>query len=294
MCRMLVKAVLRSRPHRPAYAPMTPPTHLTEEQRRTFDETGFLVVPDALPPPVVEELRNASWALYQAAREERGLGPHEFWEQRNCLPCHPAFMPLLDWPATFPLAADLLGANLQLLTSHLTVLPPAAPDAVPARKGAGWHRDGGTSPGEMAEPHPRLFLKIAYWLSDTTHPESGAMRLIPGSNRMIGRPPTLPGERDPVGALDLRVPAGTAVLFEQRTWHCRGNNFSDQARIGVFFGYSYRWIRPMDYVTMPPELLERCTPVQRQLLGDVPDAMRFWLPKEEDLPLRAWLAERER
>jgi Phytanoyl-CoA dioxygenase (PhyH) len=266
-------------------------TRLSEDQRQLFDDTGFLIVPDALPGELAAELRERSLRLYAAERPVRGLGPHDFWELRNCILADEAFLPLLDWPVTFPLVVDLLGPNIQLSTSHLTVLPPADPGA-PRKRGGGWHRDGGTSASEMAEPHPRLFIKIAYWLSDTTDPESGAMRLVPGSNRLLGRPPTLPGADEPAGALDLRVPAGTAVLFEQRTWHCRGNNYSREPRVGVFIGYSYRWIRPMDYVTMPEALLARSSPIRRQLLGDAQTQMGYYLPTDEDVPLRAWVKQR--
>ncbi len=264
---------------------------LSEEQRASFEETGYLVVEAALPGALTARLRKRALALYDAGRAELGLGPNDFWELRNCLVRDDGFLDLLDWPATFPLVVDLLGWNLQLATSHLTVLPPAAPGTERTRRG-GWHRDGGTSATEMAEPHPRLFIKVAYWLSDTRDSESGAMRLIPGSHRLIGRPPTLAGQEEPVGALDLRVRAGDAVLFEQRTWHARGNNYSDQPRIGLFMGYCYRWIRPMDFIIMPAELLERCDPIRRQLLGDATLPLRFYLPQDEDVPLRAWAAAR--
>jgi ectoine hydroxylase len=260
---------------------------LTDEQRGIFDETGFLIVEDALPPDYTQQLRELALALYQADCRARDLGPADFWEMRNCVLADDLFLDLLDWPATFPLVVDLLGWNIELATSHLTVLPPGAETAR-----AGWHRDGGTSSSEMAEPHPRLFIKIGYWLSDTTHPGSGAMRLIPGSNRLLGRPPRLPGSEEPVGALDLRVRPGTAVLFEQRTWHCRGNNSSEQPRIGLFIGYCFRWIRPMDYVQMPSELLDRCSPIRRQLLGDAQTQLGYYIPKDEDVPLRAWAKER--
>ena len=51
-------------------------------------------------------------------------------------------------------------------------------------------------------------------------------------------------------------------------WHAVGPNHSTRVRESLFFGYGYRWLRPMDYVTMPAELLERCDPIRRQLLGD--------------------------
>jgi hypothetical protein len=35
-----------------------------------------------------------------------------------------------------------------------------------------------------------------------------------------------------------------------------GPNLSDITRKTIFMGYSYRWLRPLDYVTQPPALLE--------------------------------------
>ena len=86
-------------------------------------------------------------------------------------------------------------------------------------------------------------------------------------------------------------PAGDAVLFEQRLYHAVGPNFSDTPRKSVFFGYCYRWIQPMDYSVMPERLLEQCDPIQRQLLSDVQSTLGFYIPTEEDVPLRAWLRE---
>jgi hypothetical protein len=48
----------------------------------------------------------------------------------------------------------------------------------------------------------------------------------------------------------------------------------------------------MDYVTMPRELLERCDPIRRQLLGDAATQLGYYLPTDEDAPLRAWARER--
>jgi len=37
-------------------------------------------------------------------------------------------------------------------------------------------------------------------------------------------------------------------------------------RKALFYGYSYRWLRPRDNMT-GNHLLDRCTPIQQQLLG---------------------------
>jgi ectoine hydroxylase-related dioxygenase (phytanoyl-CoA dioxygenase family) len=91
--------------------------------------------------------------------------------------------------------------------------------------------------------------------------------------------------------MDLLVKRGTAVLFDRRMWHSRGWNFSDLTRKVLFMGYSYRWLRGLDYNLMPPELLEKCDPIRRQLLGDGVNIKGWWQPTDADVPLKTWIAE---
>jgi ectoine hydroxylase-related dioxygenase (phytanoyl-CoA dioxygenase family) len=146
----------------------------------------------------------------------------------------------------------------------------------------------------MTEPHPRLFLKVAYFLTDLSETGRGSIRFVPGSNRLMGRPAQGEGEIDPYGAVEVRCKPGTAVFFEQRTWHAVGPNLSDLTRKALFFGYGFRWLQPMDYVEMPERLIERADPIQRQLLGRISHNTGFYLPREEDIPLKRWTEERNR
>ena len=116
---------------------------------------------------------------------------------------------------------------------------------------------------------------------------------------------------EPPGAIDLAVPAGTAVLFDRRTWHSAARNFSDVTRKVIFMGYSYRWLRGHDYslcksiylprfslslanttsltITDPDWLLDKADPIQRQLLGDSAKVGGHWQPSEFDVPLKGFL-----
>ena len=85
----------------------------------------------------------------------------------------------------------------------------------------------------------------------------------------------------------MKVKAGSAFIFEQRTYHSVGKNWAGFPRKTVFVGYGYRWVKPMDYIRIPDDIIARANPVQRQLLGDVTDALSFYLPKDEDVPLKA-------
>lgn len=269
------------------------PAVLTEKQRAAFDRDGFLAVPNALPPEMVAKLTGVVDRLMEEGIRKQGLSDKGLWFMRNCVVADDLFLELLDWPATFPLVMDLLNWNIQLSTSHLVIRAPSSPDADETFLAEGWHRDGGTSAQEMEEPHPRLIIKVAYWLTDLSEPGRGNIRFVPGSNRLIGRPAQAEGAPHPYGAIEICANPGDAVLFEQRTWHAVGANRSQITRKSLFFGYSYRWLRPMDFITMPAELLEKCSPIRRQLLGDSKTGLAFYLPQTEDVPLRAvWQARR--
>ncbi|HZO88398.1 MAG TPA: phytanoyl-CoA dioxygenase family protein [Chthonomonadaceae bacterium] len=269
------------------------PAVLTQEQRAAFERDGFLVVPNVLPPAMVARLTEVVDRLYEQGVRAQGLSKTNHWQLRNCIVEDDLFLELLDWPATVPLVVDLLNWNIHLITSHLIVRAPSPPEADAHWKAENWHRDGGTSAQEMLEPHPRLLIKIAYWLSDLSAPGRGNIRFVPGSHRLIGRPAQADDAPDPYGAIEICAHPGDAVLFEQRTYHAVGPNRSHITRKSLFFGYGYRWLRPMDYVTMPPELLERCSPVRRQLLGDAKTQLGYYLPTDEDAPLRVWWQARQ-
>ena len=261
------------------------------EQLQHFDEEGYLVIEDALSPEMVEKLTVAVDRIDTQERAERGLGPGEMMAKFRSVVADDLFLELLDNEKTFPLLWDILGWNIQLYISHLIVYPPEPEEAERNLKGAAWHQDGGRPVEEIERPAPRLSLKISYWLCDTTVPDCGAMRILPGSHRLVDKPAQRDPTEDPQGAIEVKVKPGTAVLFDRRLWHSRGYNYSDQTRKVIFFGYSYRWLRGLDYNVMPEEVLAKCDPIRRQLLGDGVDIKGWWQPTEEDVPLKEWIRE---
>ena len=70
-------------------------------------------------------------------------------------------------------------------------------------------------------------------------------------------------------AVQLRVKAGDAAVFPHALWHGVASNRSEQPRKTLIYCYSHQCFRPFDYEKASPELLERCTPRQRRLIGDI-------------------------
>ena len=194
-------------------------------------------------------------------------------------------------PTTFSLLAHLMSGHITLATSHVFVRPTSPVGTHRDFKQIGWHRDGPAyGAAEQNGTLPWLFTKIGYFLTDTTIADCGALRLVPGSHKYAGPAPTAECESEPYGAIEIAVKAGTAVLLDNRLFHSVGPNFSALARETIYVGYCWRYLRPLDFVEQPKEILNRCTPIQRQLLGDASSPLAYCLPGETDTPLVDWLS----
>ena len=151
----------------------------TEEQLKTFNDEGYLIVEDALTPEMVDKLNVVVERIDAEERAKQGLCPHPLVKKFRTVVADDLFLELLDTPKMFPLLWDILGWNIQFYISHLIIYPPDPPDAPRFRTGVGWHQDGGRPVPEMERPHPRLSLKVSYWLSDVSQPDRGALRIFP-------------------------------------------------------------------------------------------------------------------
>jgi len=257
----------------------------TKEQLRQFDEEGYLVVEDALSPEEVQTMTEAIDRIDACEREAKDLKPEQTMTKFRTIVEDDSFLELLDNAKTFPLVWDILGWNVQHYISHLIVYPPE-PEGAEVQLG-GWHQDGGRPVREMERPHPRLSYKTSFWFSDTRVANSGAMRIVPGSHKFDEKP----SQEMLDNPLHVEVAPGTAVLFDRRMWHARGFNTSSVTRKVIFIGYSYRWLRGLDYNNMPEEVLAKCDPIRRQLLGDGVDIKGWWQPTDADVPLKTWIKE---
>jgi ectoine hydroxylase-related dioxygenase (phytanoyl-CoA dioxygenase family) len=141
-----------------------------------------------------------------------------------------------------------------------------------------------------SHPRPRLSLKVAYFLSDTSVEGRGNFWVVPGSHLKDTLEMPAGGTGQPAGAQPVLARPGSAVFFDRRLWHSASPNWSDVTRKVLFYGYGYRWIRTKDDMTVR-ELWPHSTPIRRQLLGDGVNANGYYNPTDADVPLRVWLRE---
>jgi ectoine hydroxylase len=266
---------------------------LQPEQRKSFDDDGFLIVRNALGANAVARLVEAGDRLagsFLTKGELPGRPEYNLLDLRPGLLAEPALFDLLSHSATVPLVVQLLSPNIHLHSTALIYKRPA-PQSPEFR--FGWHRDI-RIPRDLGHLSlPRVGIKVCYCLTDFHKPRSGMTLLARGSHL---RPKPLAIANDDVEPRDLEVcdlqlNAGDAFLFENRIFHTGAPNLSDRCSKVVMFGYSYRWMKTEIYLEVPdPRLLVQRDPVTRQLLGGYRDidtppwALQRWAQRHGVLP----------
>jgi ectoine hydroxylase-related dioxygenase (phytanoyl-CoA dioxygenase family) len=259
---------------------------LTDFERSFFDEQGYLVIEDALDPASVARLTEIVGRIDKRERTPE-LGD-KLLSVTNILYEDPALLDLVDLPTVFPKVWGVLGWNIYSYHSHLDITPPANPETTTWT--VAWHQDSMRVNDEIEiHPRPRLSLKVGFYLSDVSEPGRGNTLIVSGSHLDDELDCPEDGLSNPVGAEPLCVKPGSAVLIDRRIWHSRSRNESDLTRKVVWLGYSYRWLKPKDGMTVS-HLLEGADPVRSQLLG-AGSANGVYDPVDDDVPLRGWLAE---
>lgn len=260
-----------------------------EQQLKTFQENGYLQISGLLSQERVDRLNKVIDDIISEEPESAN------YDLRNTVARHSEIADLMDDPLVLPLVVNIMGYNIQLSLSHLTIRQPHPPGAAaqPRKNAMFWHQDGPV-PGYPAVGGitPLFYLKICYILSDLTEPCRGNTKIVPGSWNIPYTPQYKDDNKDElIDEMQLCGKPGDAFLFPQNLWHAAAPNLSGFTRRQLFIGYSYLWMRPLDYHTAPAHLLEGASPVRKQLLGQL-DAQPFeyYVTSllKADLPLKSY------
>ncbi|RED51877.1 phytanoyl-CoA dioxygenase family protein [Cohnella lupini] len=253
---------------------------------KQFQEEGYLLLKDVLPADKVRSLNEAVDGIL--SEEPEALAYNVY----NSVERHDEIASLIDEPSVLPLISRLLGHNIQLHISHLTVRKPNPEDVRTTTSSfINWHQDG---------PHPQFptiegltstyYIKVCYILSDMSEPDRGNTKIIPRSHNRVYQPDSqnvrdrLPDEVQICGA------PGDVFIFAQNLWHAGAPNQSELTRRQLFIGYSPIWMRPIDYKTPSERLLRDASPIRKQLLGIISDnPFNYYVPEDSMVPLKNWV-----
>jgi ectoine hydroxylase-related dioxygenase (phytanoyl-CoA dioxygenase family) len=262
---------------------MTSSSSSIQELSKQFNEEGYLLLKDVLSADKVARLNAVIDEIL--AEEPESLSYNIY----NSVERHEEIASLMDQPLVLPLIAQLLGYNIQLHISHLTVRKPN-PDNLHTATNSfiNWHQDG---------PHPQFptidgltstyYIKACYILSDMSKPDRGNTKIIPRSHNRVYEPNSdnvrdkLPDE------IQICGKPGDVFIFPQNLWHAGAPNHSDQTRRQLFLGYSPIWMRPIDYTIPSERLLNNANPIRKQLLGIISEnPFNYYVPDDSMVPLK--------
>lgn len=261
--------------------------------KQDMDRHGFCIMADVLSAELVSELRTR---IDQQAAAERALG----LQQLDDVQAHDdgnqwvymlinkgrVFQELLKARLARELVEHVLGTDYLLSDFAAAIthpgnermglhidqwwLPaPRAPDKPPQRPGSLARDRIETGPPTQATQaiNPPAVCNVMWMISDFTE-ENGATRLVPGSH-LSGQQPDPAAAVETVSAVGR---AGSAVVFEGRTWHAADLNRSTAPRYGITTYYTAPQFRQMANFTYGTrtDVVDGLSPDLRALLGFKP------------------------
>lgn len=244
-----------------------PPEQLAAWEDRMWKQ-GYVVIENALSPEATEHYRrrldeqpySVGYATHSTVRLfERGMD----------------FVALIENEPVYSLAERLFGPRMHLM----------AMQGHRMRAGTeilAFHSDElylERRPGENDDVHyPPIInaINCHYYLTDVPE-ELGPTWVVPGShtacrqpNASDGNPPSWKGNK----AAMLTVKAGSCVVYSNQLWHSGSQNKTNRQRLSVVPTYARRFIAqrfwPFLNYNLSRDILDQCTPRQRELLGEHP------------------------
>ncbi|MCZ6887055.1 MAG: phytanoyl-CoA dioxygenase family protein [Gammaproteobacteria bacterium] len=215
-----------------------------ELQRYLYDLQGYLVIEDVLSAETVRELN----ALIDAQNLPPPPRVPRFGNAGGSAPTGPGF---LEWGKPFcdlidhPLAMDLLRMQLgdcfrldRLFGIYMRK----------GQEGGVMHSDYGASQPYSEAEHGRYFPQPAYqalhgfsvivWNLTDAGPQTGGLRVIPGSHNSHYRLPTqIREERFSEVLVSPAAPAGSVTIFSEATTHGTGAWTADHERRSILYKY---------------------------------------------------------
>jgi len=228
-----------------------------------FKKDGFIVLPDVLSSSEINEYILAIDKI--AAKSKTFIGG--YLRESNIIEKDLIFADLINHSTTFSYVQALLYGYPRLMSTEAIIRPNSNLKDDPVR----WHEDGPNSPSyrQLSFPAPTIQVKVGYFLNDILSDDSGNLVVLPGSHLLPNGPPTHLATSESVpNAVQLKVKAGSAVIFHSALWHCVQPNDQEISRYSIYIGYCLPWMAPFDRSASSITLRSLLKKEQRELLMD--------------------------
>jgi hypothetical protein len=237
---------------------------MTDGERRTLDEQGFLILPGFMSAGLLDELRRCTAELYDAEGENAGS---EFRKEpgsrrlANLVAKGEVFERIVCMPEVLEYIGAVLGPEFKLSSLNARSANPHSSESQQPL-----HADMAAIADDRG-----YWVCNTVWMLDDFTVENGALRVIPGSHRWRKLPQNeLP---DPHARHEQEIlvtgKAGTVVVVNAHMWHGGTANWTDAHRRAVHAFYC-RIDKPQQQyqkVLIPARLQERFPPSLRRILA---------------------------
>jgi ectoine hydroxylase-related dioxygenase (phytanoyl-CoA dioxygenase family) len=207
---------------------------LSDGQRRSLDEDGYLTLPGLMPPDLLAALRRRIDDLFEAEGANAGS---EFKQEpgarrlANLVNKGEIFEHVIVTPLVLECVAQVLGPRFKLSSLNARSTNPHSDADQPL------HADSGAVADDLG-----YSVCNSVWLLDDFTPENGATRMVPGSHRWRKLPEPAFYAPHPAQQLVLGK-AGDVVVMNAHMWHGGTANHTAAPRRAMHVYYT-RWDQP--------------------------------------------------
>jgi ectoine hydroxylase-related dioxygenase (phytanoyl-CoA dioxygenase family) len=229
-------------------------------QQQQLDEMGYLVLPDFVPPEMLDALRDRVETLWTQEGDDAGS---EFRAEpgtrrlANLVDKGAIFAELIATPKILECMEHVIGPDYKLSSLNARSTNPHHDESQP------WHADTGAIADERG-----YWVCNSVWMLDDFTPENGPTRMVPRSHAWRRLPE--PGNTAPRPDEALVTGrAGTVVIMNAHMWHGGTGNRTDRPRRALHAFYTRNDKPQQQYqkALLRPETIAALTPLQRRVLA---------------------------
>ena len=229
-----------------------------ERWTRLLLDRGWCVIPNAVPPQLIEALdTDLSQDFHHTPFCNGGFYGARTKRFGRLLARSPLARQFVQHPLILGITRRVLEPwcdTIQLNLTQALALHPGAPPQLP-------HRDQDKWRGAVGETE---YLVNVMWPFTRYTKTNGATVLWPDSHGARALDP-----EPPEGAFPVELDPGSALLFLGSTLHGAGGNASDEVRRGAIISYCLGWLKPYEnqWLAYPPEVARAFSPELAALVG---------------------------
>ena len=244
---------------------------ITDKELKYLDENGYLIIPNAIPHDLCDELQNRvnHLAKWEGSSSKGGYiyGSGKMQRIYHLLSKDQLFRDLVLHPLAHIIMSHLFHRNTYhdkyyLTSFHANIIKTGGEAQI-------WHIDS-----NVPEPIPPWIIRAnSNFITQDYSYENGATQLIPNSHLWLRKPNKYEAEViDDKTILTLEAPKGSIVFWVGTLWHRSGVNSSNNNRTALLATYAASHLREMcmeenPYLSMNTNVISELGNNLKRLIG---------------------------